>query len=184
MVRFNYGLLKTVMPFATKANIEKFVEPLNNTLEEFEINTSLRAAHFLAQIAHESGSLRYVRELASGEAYDTGRLAKNLGNTPEADGDGQKYKGRGLIQITGRFNYEALSKAFNVDFINFPEKLEEPEYAARSAGWFWDARSLNTLADAGNFELITRRINGGLNGLKDRQEYFDRARKVMLSETI
>lgn len=161
-----------------------FVPALNAAMGKYAIITRLRMAAFIAQIGHESGQLRYVRELG-GEAYlakyDTGRLAQRLGNTPEADGDGQKYRGRGLIQVTGRDNYEACSEALFGDsrLLVTPELLEQPVYASMSAGWFWQSRGLNTLADQGDFEKITRRINGGLNGWEDRQQLYRRALEVL-----
>lgn len=164
--------LKDIMPLSK--NIDVFLEPLQKTLEKYEINTPKRIACFLAQIAHESGSLKYVKELASGEAYE-GR--KDLGNIYV--GDGVKFKGRGLIQITGRANYQALGKYLGVDLIAKPELLEQPLYAALSAGWFWDKRKLNALADIMNFEKITRLINGGLNGYEDRLKYLEAAKKVL-----
>lgn len=164
--------LKAIMPLSK--NIDVFLEPLQRTLEKYEINTPKRIACFLAQIAHESGSLKYVKELASGQAYE-GR--KDLGNVYV--GDGVKFKGRGLIQITGRANYEALGNYLDTDLIAKPELLEEPLYAALSAGWFWDKRKLNELADRMNFEKITRLINGGLNGYADRLKYLEAAKKVL-----
>lgn len=150
-------------------------------MAEFGIDTPLRQAAFLAQIAHESGSLRYVREIASGEAYDTGRLAARLGNTPEADGDGQRFKGRGLIQITGRANYKQCSQALFGDdrLLEMPTLLEDTVAACRSAAWFWHSRSLNPLADTGAFRAITRIINGGFNGYADRLAYYERAKAVL-----
>lgn len=174
--------LLAVMPSSGK-RAEIFLAPLNAAMEEFEINTPTRQAAFLAQIAHESGSLRYVRELASGAAYDTGRLAERLGNTPEDDGDGERYRGRGLIQITGTTNYSACSAALYGDsqhLLDHPELLELPDAAARSACWFWHSRGLNELADNGDFTKITKRINGGLNGYDDRFAYWTRAQKVMV----
>ncbi|MCY7262712.1 glycoside hydrolase family 19 protein [Pseudomonas protegens] len=162
-----------------------FVPALNATMSKYAIITRLRVAAFIAQIGHESGHLQYVRELGNDRylsKYDTGTLAKRLGNTPEADGDGQKYRGRGLIQITGRANYEACSEALFCDsrLLNTPELLESPTYAALSAGWFWQQASLNTLADKGDFLTITKRINGGTNGLADRQALYERALKVLV----
>lgn len=174
--------LLAVMPSSGK-RAEIFLAPLNAAMEEFEINTPTRQAAFLAQIAHESGSLHYVRELASGAAYDTGRLAERLGNTPEDDGDGERYRGRGLIQITGTTNYSACSAALYGDsqhLLDHPELLELPDAAARSACWFWHSRGLNELADNGDFTKITKRINGGLNGYDDRFAYWTRAQKVMV----
>jgi putative chitinase len=139
-------------------------------MAEFEINTPARQAAFLAQIGHESGQLLYVRELASGSAYDVGDLARRLGNTPEDDGDGERLKGRGLIQITGHDNYLACSMALFGDdrLLHFPELLEDARNACRSAGWFWRSRRLNELADVCNFRLITKRVNGGYNHYKKR----------------
>lgn len=171
--------LKVCMPSATEANIDKFLTPLNITIQKYEINTPKRLAAFLAQLAHESGSLRYVRELATGSAYDVGKLAVDLGNTPEDDGDGEMYKGRGLIQITGKKNYRALSVALNYDFIKDPAGLEKPGAAAMSAGWFWNLRKLNKLADENNFERITRLINGGLNGYDDRLKKWAICKKAL-----
>lgn len=168
--------LKICMPHATEANIDKFLEPLNETFLKYQINTYERIAAFLAQIEHESGSLRYVRELASGDAYE-GRVT--LGNTEP--GDGKRFKGRGLIQVTGRANYKAVSIAFGVDFIANPEWLEQPKYAALSAGWFWNSRKLNELADLNTdqaFEKITKRINGGLTHHQRRFGAWLRCKRV------
>lgn len=148
--------------------------------EEFDINTPLRWSHFLAQIAHESAELRYSEEIASGKAYDTGKLAVRLGNTPQADGDGQKYKGRGLIQITGRANYDAYKKYCGFDVVTKPQLLAQPVGAIRSAMWFWKSKGLNELADRDEFTVITKRINGGTNGIEDRRKYLARAKKILV----
>ncbi len=152
----------------TKASVlEKFVEPLNDAMAEYEINANpARETHFLAQVAHESGGFNYVREIASGAAYE-GR--SDLGNTEP--GDGVRFKGRGLIQITGRANYKACGESLGLDLEANPELLESPANAAASAGWFWHSRGLNTIADRGDILAITKRINGGTNGLRDRQAY-------------
>ena len=166
---------------ATKAGV--FAPVLNTAMIRFDIVTPRRQAMFLAQIGHESGQLRYVRELGGNSylaKYDTGKLAAALGNTPEADGDGQKYCGRGLIQITGRSNYKRCGEALGLDLINHPELLEQPEHAASSAAWFWHKAGLNRLADRGEFNAVTRRINGGLNGLEDRLRLWSRAREVLV----
>lgn len=175
-------LLQILPSAGQKAGV--FVPALNAAMGKYGIVTRLRTAAFIAQIGHESGQLRYVRELG-GDAYlakyDTGTLAQRLGNTPEPDGDGQKYRGRGLIQITGRDNYEACSEALFCDsrLLSTPELLEHPVYACLSAGWFWHRAGLNTLADKGAFVLITKRINGGINGLADREVLYERALKVL-----
>lgn len=176
--------LQRIMPHAGK-RAEVFLEPLNEAMREFGISeNALRVAAFLAQVAHESGELRYVRELASGAEYDEGRKAQALGNTPERDGDGERYRGRGLIQLTGQTNYRLCSAALfgDPDLLLFsPERLEEPETACRSAAWFWETNGLNRLADKGDYLLITKRINGGTNGWKERVEYYERAKRVLSS---
>lgn len=175
--------LLQILPHASR-NAGVFVPGLNATMGKYAIITRLRMAAFIAQIGHESGQFRYVRELG-GDAYlakyDTGKLAQRLGNTPEADGDGQKYRGRGLIQVTGRANYEACSEALFGDsrLLATPELLEQPVYASMSAGWFWHRAGLNTLADKGDFLTITKRINGGTNGLEDRETLYKRALEVL-----
>ncbi len=158
----------------SSAEADKFLKPINATLERYKINTPLRVAHFLAQIGHESCGLDAVREYASGAAYE-GR--KDLGNTQK--GDGIRFKGRGLIQITGRANYYTLGRAFGIDFVAEPTLLEMPMYAALSAGWYWNSRSLNELADANFFDTITKRINGGTNGYADRMNRFLVAAKAL-----
>lgn len=175
-------LLQILPNAGQKAGV--FFPALNAAMGKYAIVTRLRIAAFIAQIGHESGQLQWVRELGGDQylsKYDTGTLAKRLGNTPEADGDGQKYRGRGLIQITGRANYAACSEALFGDarLLNTPELLEHPVYAALSAGWFWQRAGLNTLADQGDFLTITRRINGGTNGLSDREALYERALKVL-----
>lgn len=165
--------LERIMPRA-KARAALFAGPLTAAMLEFDIVGPARQASFLSQIGHESGQLRYVRELASGEAYE-GR--KNLGNTQP--GDGKRYKGRGLIQITGRVNYTACMMALDIDCLEHPELLEQPINACRSAAWFWKSHGLNALADAGNQIAVTRRINGGTNGLADRLALFEVAKKEL-----
>ncbi|QJI15802.1 glycoside hydrolase family 19 protein [Pseudomonas sp. ADAK22] len=161
-----------------------FLPALNTAMSRFQIGQPKRIAAFLAQVGHESGELRYVRELGSDQylsKYDTGTLAARLGNTPEADGDGQKYRGRGLIQITGRRNYLACSQALFGDdrLLGQPQLLEQPQWACESAAWFWQSNGLNELADKDQFTTITRRINGGLNGLEDRLQVWARAKAVL-----
>ena len=171
---------------SSTANASKFMVSINDTCDKFDITTPIRQLCFLAQVGHESGSLFFTEELASGAAYE-GR--KNLGNTQP--GDGVKFKGRGLIQITGRTNYKAVGDALGIDLIANPKLLggknvnlcsiEQLKNAAMSAGWFWNSRKLNAIADTiniakpietgtnlTNFILITKKISGGTNGLHDR----------------
>lgn len=159
--------LRAICKTTKVGRLAVFVEPLNDAMGEFDIDSNVaRETHFLAQVAHESGGFNYVREIASGEAYE-GRA--DLGNTePE---DGTRYRGRGLIQITGRANYRACGDALGVDLVSEPVLLEQPLLAARSAAWFWQAHGLNELADRGDIRGITKRINGGLNGYHDRLNY-------------
>ena len=170
----SYDQLVRIMPYA-KQRADKFIDPLNAAMKEFDISENgLREAAFLAQIAHESGELRYVEELASGDAYE-GR--DDLGNL--YSGDGVKYKGRGLIQLTGRSNYEACGEALGLDLVGCPELLEESANACRSAAWYWHSRGLNDLADRHQFLRITKVINGGTNGWNDRLKYYQRALDVI-----
>lgn len=167
--------LQAIMP-ASRIRAAIYLVPLDDAMTEFSIDTPARQAMFLAQVCHESGSLRYVRELATGDAYE-GRL--DLGNTQP--GDGVRFRGRGLIQITGRANYVDCSRALFGDdrLITYPHLLESAGAAARSAAWFWKARNLNTPADAGDFRAVTRRINGGYNGWDDRVAAWERARLAL-----
>lgn len=159
--------------------VEDVAKLMNRYAEEFGIVTPLQWVHYLAQIAHESAELRYTEELASGEAYDTGRLAQKLGNTLEKDGDGQKFKGRGLIQVTGKSNYEAYKKYCGFDVVTQPELLAQPIGAIRSSMWFWKQNGLNALADRDDIVAVTKRINGGTNHLYERRNYMTQAKKVI-----
>jgi putative chitinase len=155
-----------------------FVSVLNTAMNRYGIVGTPRAAAFIAQVGHESGQLQWVREIWGPTAQQAGYEGRaDLGNT--VPGDGSKYRGRGLIQITGRANYAACGEALGLDLINNPQLLEQPQYAAMSAAWFWSTRGLNTLADQGQFVKITRRINGGLTGQDDRQALYDKALKVL-----
>lgn len=176
--------LRKIIPYAgPRAGV--FLVPLNDAMDEFGIDTALRRAAFLAQIAHESGSLHYVCEITTGLVYN-GRA--DLGNArPEAvaaaarhgSTPGPWWRGHGLIQITGYDNHVACGNALGLDLVNDPELLELPVNAARSAAWFWQQHGLNELADAGEFEHITRRINGGLNGEPERLAFYAAALKVL-----
>lgn len=168
---FSLDQLTNIMP-ASAGRATTYVYPLNQAMLKFGIVTAKRSSAFIAQVAHESGELRYVREISDGSQYE-GRL--DLGNTQP--GDGHRYVGRGLIQVTGRTNYLAAGAALGLDLINHPELLEVPENAANSAGWFWSSRGLNQLADTDLFGAITKKINGGYNGLDARLGYWLRARK-------
>ena len=151
-----------------------FVPALNTAMNRYGIVGSLRVAAFIAQIGHESGQLRYVREIwgptAAQQGYE-GR--KDLGNLQP--GDGKRFMGRGLILITGRENYRKAGAALGLPLLDQPELLEQAEWAATSAAWWWANHGLNDLADVGKFEQITRTINGGLNGQADRLALWEKA---------
>jgi len=169
--------LLQILPNAGR-NAGVFVPALNTAMAKYGIVNRLRIAAFIAQVGHESGQLRYVREIWGPTAQQAGYEGRaDLGNTVK--GDGSKYRGRGLIQITGRANHAACGEALGLDLVNQPTLLEQPQYAAMSAAWFWSSRGLNTLADQGQFVKITRRINGGLTGQDDRQALYDKALKVL-----
>jgi len=155
-----------------------FVTALNTAMSRYGIVGTARVAAFIAQVGHESGQLRWVREIWGPTPQQAGYEGRaDLGNAQK--GDGSKYRGRGLIQITGRANYAACGEALGLDLISNPELLELPQHAAMSAAWFWSTNGLNTLADQGQFAKITRRINGGLTGQDDRQALYDKALKVL-----
>lgn len=160
----------------TQARALPWVGPLNYTMTRYSINTPARAAAFIAQLAHESVKFAYTKEIwgptAAQRAYEPpGEKAADLGNTQP--GDGLRFCGRGLIQVTGRSNYQACGNGLGLDLISNPALLEQAEYAAASAGWFWNAHGLNAYADSGDFVGLTKRINGGTNGLADREDLWD-----------
>lgn len=180
--------LAAIMPLAG-ARIDEFVLPLHGAMDEYDITTPERAAAFIAQIAHESGQLRYVAEIWGPTRLQAGydqradlgntrdeavRIATAHGSTP-----GRWWKGHGLIQVTGYDNHLSCGKALGLDLLNNPKQLEEPYAATRSAAWFWNSRKLNGLADQGEFRAITKKINGGLNGIQDREAYYNRAKKAL-----
>jgi len=162
------------LPFASQTDILTYWLPIADAFEEFQINTSARIEAFLAQIAHESGSLQYAEEIASGEAYE-GR--EDLGNTQP--GDGKRYKGRGLIQLTGRNNYRKFGETLDLELEENPELAKEPTVAARIAGAYWKTHGLNELADRGNHREVTRRINGGMRGWEDRKANLKNAKQAL-----
>lgn len=187
---------------------DRFYDGLSACQTRFGINTTTRLCAFLAQVAHESGGFRFVRENLNYSAkalratwpkrFDAVRAAEyerkpekiaayvyanRMGNGDEASGDGATYIGRGLIQCTGLANYSNCSTALFGDdrLIHRPELLEEPTNAALSAGWFWMANGCNQIADAGDFEALTRRINGGTHGLEDRRQWWAKAKRIFVN---
>jgi predicted chitinase len=182
--------LRQIMPNCASAKRTDYLPFIQQAMEEFEITSYLREAAFLAQLAHESGELRYMEEIASGAAYE-GR--QDLGNTEP--GDGKRYKGRGPIQLTGRANYQRYGDLLGLDLVNNPTIAATPQVGFRIAGQYWKLNGLNELADQGlqivtirrkgqneqvsAFDAITFRINGGFNGRDDRTKYYNRAKQVL-----
>ena len=150
-------------------------EVLAATFDKYSINTRLRIAHALAQLCHESDGFCTTVEYATGDAYE-GR--KDLGNTER--GDGRRYKGRGLIQLTGRANYKKYGNALDIDLINDPQKAAEPATSLLVACEYWNGRKLSDFADNDDLVTITRRINGGLNGLESRRAYLVKAKQALV----
>lgn len=139
-----------------------------------DITNAFRIASYLAQVGHESGRLRYLEEIASGRAYE-GRT--DLGNVHK--GDGVRYKGRGLIMVTGRYNYQRCGQWLGIDLESQPQLLSEPEWAVKSSLWFWDVHDLNSYADNDDLRGQTKVINGGYNGYEDRQQLYVRALRIL-----
>lgn len=172
--------LRAIMPNAKVAWAEAYLDPLNRAMIEYQITTRLRASAFVAQLAVESGELRYMEEIASGIKYDitvNRRKALKLGNVNP--GDGKRYKGRGPIQLTGRTNYRRAGADLGLDLEGNPVIAASPKVAFRIAGWFWQTRKLNKYADVPNFNEVTRRINGGYTHLARRKKYYKRALDVL-----
>ena len=183
----------------------KWLEPLENTFAKYDINTPERQAAFIGQCAHESGNFKTLEEnlnyssqalmrvwpsrfpdlaTAMKYAYHPEMIANKvyggrMGNGVEETGDGWKYHGRGLIQLTGKENYANCGSGIGVDLLSNPNLLNTPEYAALSAGWFWNKKGLNALADAQDYETMTKRINGGVLGLDDRKAKIAKALSVL-----
>lgn len=185
-----------------------WVLPIQTAAREADLSDVLRLAAFLAQIGHESGRFTEIEENLNYSAprllhtfgkYFTSETAKiyernpkdianiayggRMGNGPASTGDGWRFRGRGLIQLTGRSNYRDCGKALGLDLENNPDLLLDPMVAARSAGWFWTERRLNPLADAGDMKTLTLRINGGMNGYDDRLALYYRTLTVLNSLT-
>jgi putative chitinase len=180
-----------------------WLQPLTDTFAKYDINTPIRQAAFIGQCAHESNNFKVLeenlnygaeglmktwpsrfptKEIADQYARQPAKIAGKvyngrLGNTSEEEA--AKYLGRGLIQLTGKENYEHCGTSINVDLVNNPTYLLDPKYAALSAGWFWNKKGLNALADAGDYETMTKRINGGLIGLDDRKAKIAKAISVL-----
>jgi putative chitinase len=182
---------------------EKWFEPLQETFEKYQINTPKRQACFIGQCMHESGGFKFLREnlnysakalmntwpsrfpdMDTAEKFERNPSAiankvysGRMGNTE--DGDGAKFIGRGLIQLTGKDNYKAFGEAIGEDLVSTPQLVEEPRYAALSAGWFWNRKQLNLLADSMDIDTMTKRINGGNIGIQDRIAKINKALDIL-----
>ena len=176
-MKINKPQLLRAVPNLYKARVDDFVKTFNEWSDTFGINTPLRAVHYLAQVFHESAALRYTEEIASGKAYE-GR--EDLGNTQK--GDGVKFKGRGFIQITGRANYQAYANSEYCvgDLMKHPEWISKSPGNQKASMWFWKTKGLNELADKDDIRAITKKVNGGYNGLADRMFYYRRFKKELL----
>ncbi|WP_305095055.1 glycoside hydrolase family 19 protein [Prescottella sp. R16] len=166
--------LVQIVPQVSPDRLAQYVQPLNDALAKAAIDTPLRKAAFIAQLVVESDSFRTFEEYASGRAYE-GRA--DLGNV--APGDGERYKGRGAIQVTGRHNYQSVSDYLGVDFVAHPELMATPENAFETAAWYWQSRNLNAVSDSGSIEKVSRIVNGGTHGLLKRIDSFQRALGVL-----
>jgi predicted chitinase len=175
--QINEEQLCQIVPNLTREKAATLVAPINKAMMEGEINTPLRQAAFIAQIAHETGEFRWFCELGNDAYFKRYDSRKDLGNT-EA-GDGLRYRGRGFIQISGRATYASAAQDLKIDLVNNPQEAESPEIGARIAAWFWKSHDLNSYADKDDFNNITRRINGSLAGFEDRRAYYERAKKVL-----
>jgi predicted chitinase len=169
----NVDTLCAAMPGLTRSKATEYLPHMEKAMNEFAITNVHRSWMWLAQTGHESVSLTYFEEIASGAAYE-GR--KDLGNTQP--GDGKKYKGRGPIQITGRTNYTQAGAALKLDLVNNPQIAAQPVHAFRVSAWWWKTHGLNEISDRDDVVAATKRINGGTNGLSDRQSRYNKARAL------
>jgi putative chitinase len=198
-------ILQACLPQAKPARLEMFCEGINETFEHFDISNPARMAMFLAQTAHESANFSAVEEnlnyqakalmafwpkrfagVADQYARKPEKIANRaycdrMGNGNEASGEGWAYRGRGLIQLTGKDNYRHCGDALGIDLLSDPDQVSHNPVAVLSAGWFWDTRKLNPVSDAGDVERATKLINGGTIGLKDRAEHFHHIFEVLNS---
>ncbi len=196
--------MKNILPDVNWGKAQAYIPHIRSILPVYKIDTTLRKAHFLTQLAHESGGLRYNEEnlnysakalkVTFGKYFPTMELAEQyarqpekianrvyanrMGNGDENSGDGWKYKGRGLIQLTGKENYQKFGEAHGIDAVNNPDLLLDPKWALTSAAWYWRKRKINRYADQDDIHMVTKRVNGGTHGLSHRQHYLDEFKKL------
>lgn len=166
-------MLRSLCPGAKQNIIDGVAEYFNQYSKEYGVNTPLRVVHFLAQAAHETDKFKTLQEYASGSAYE-GR--KDLGNVKK--GDGRRYKGRGIFQLTGRANYRTIGKVLDLDLENNPDSALNPKYSVLIALEYWKSRRINSNADIDDIVGVTKKINGGRNGLQDRINLLKRAKEL------
>ncbi|KGJ87929.1 glycoside hydrolase family 19 protein [Colwellia psychrerythraea] len=198
--------LQAIMPAAKVENIEFYLTALNNQLSDYQIISNMQVAHFIAQIAHESGSFKYRRENLNysakalravfGKYFPSDEMAEKHARNPESianivyanrmgngdsdSGDGWRYRGRGLIQLTGRNNYTRCGSDIGLNIEAEPELLaKDAETAVAAACWYWQSNKLNGPADQDDIRLVTRKINGGYHGLEERIAFLNRAKEVL-----
>lgn len=196
--------IKHGYPSADSDVVAALVSSLDTLAEKYEINSALRLSHFLAQTAHESGGFTAIVENLNYSADSLSKIfhkyftdvdpndyarqpekianrvyANRMGNGDEESGDGYKFRGRGLIQLTGKNNYSAMASDLGIDVDQCSEYLETPEGAVESAAWFWNKNGLNKLADADDVVAVTKRINGGTIGLEDREKHTAEFKQVL-----
>ena len=207
MIKLTLENLQACLPDAKVSNLEKFLEGFNETFEHFEINTPESMAMFLAQTAHESGNFSATEENLNYSAKGlTGTFKRyfpsetdatpyarkpekianrvygaRMGNGAESSGEGYKYRGRGVIQLTGKDNYNNCGKALGLDLLAEPDQVAKNPVAVLSAGWFWNTRKLNTWAEKGDVLTVTKKINGGTIGLEDRKKHYEHIVEVLHS---
>ena len=201
-------LLKHMCPKTKSSILEGYLEPLNTVAEYYDMNVNpARLAGFLAQTAHESGGYNFIKENLNysakglrgtfGKYFPNDEIAKQyerkperianrvygnrMSNGPEESGDGYRFCGRGLIQLTGRANYTKFAQDLNMSLEDTIAYLETPNGAVASAGWFWDNNKLNQYCDSGDFVTLTKRINGGTIGLEDRKHHYELAMHYLKS---
>ncbi len=174
--------LRRIVPKMRADRVTAYLPHLNDAMAMFDIDTPLRTAAFIAQLAHESGSFVWMKEIwgptdAQRRYEPPAALAAKLGNSQP--GDGKRYMGRGPIQLTGRDNYRRFGELLGLDLVGNPDQAALPDAGFKIAGLYWKSRDINAPADAGDVREVTRRINGGSNGLADRSDYFERAKQVL-----
>lgn len=179
--------LKALFPGA-REDVLAVIADSRDLFEHYKVNTDARMRMFLAQMSHESNKFKSLKEkryrnTTFEEKYGhNSRVGRVLGNTQP--GDGEKYFGRGIIQLTGRWNYEYYGGLAGVDLINNPDAACEPEVALKVSLAYWDKKRLNEAADKEDVKLATKRINGGYNGLKDRESRYERLRNVRFDDVV